>query len=320
MNVATRIQVGGSSLANGAWLRVRRGMGAIAGSCDMVVPSAVGLTASPGDPVAASVGLDGDPEPVFQGTLDAAESRSDHLVFRALDDRVKAAHLRLSQVFEDQTTDSIIHDLANAASLTVGRLATGTTVRSYWVDDGKNALQHMDRLAALGGAHVFVDVAGKLQTASYVPPPPSIALAHGSHLLAVRSVKRQGGGKVEIRTEGAASVNGPPAAFWPTTDTAKVAGTSELASGPHHKWFVPELRTMAGALIVAAAWGLQRIQKQRRVQLRCTGQAEIELGDTITLTRVPGADAVQLLRVVAIEHRVNPWDGFVTELVLEGVG
>ncbi|WP_428265604.1 hypothetical protein [Haliangium sp.] len=320
MKISTEVQLGAALLSNSVSVRVHRCMGAVAGLCEIAVPASVDVSAAPGDDLVADLGPADQAGTVFTGTVDAVEARGAYTVFRALDSRVDAARTRVNEIFSDTTTDSVMSDLADAAGLTVGDLAKGVNVVTYLADDGRSVLGHLVHLAELGGCHLYVDVDGALQALAYTPAAPAWQIEYGGALIAVTAAARRGGGPVEVRTEGAASTNGPDAAYWPTTDTSAVAGVMQAGDLPGIKLWRPELRSMADATLLAASTSLRRLQRSRRVDLRCLGLAEIELGDGVMVQDVPGADASLLLRTVAVEHRANAWEGFITELGLEGVG
>jgi hypothetical protein len=321
MTISAQIRVGSSQVPGSVHLRIHRSIGDLAGSCRITVPGPIELEASPGDDVIVSISHDDSEETVFTGQLDSFEAAGTHLLIRALDSRVLAARLRVNRVFEDQSSDAIVRDLAGEADVTVGRLGAGVAINAYWAHDGRSVLGHMVHLAALAGAHLFVDRQGKLQAVAYTPTAPRLQLRHGVHLVAVSVASRQGGGDVEIRTEGAASTNGAPAAYWPTTDTASVAGIGVMGGdGAAELWWVPELRAMSAATTAAQKRALWRAQNTARVQATCLGLLDVELGNAVVVDGVPGAATGSPGLVVALEHVLGPSHGFLTTLRLMGGG
>jgi hypothetical protein len=321
MTISAQIRVGSSQVPGSIYLRIHRSVGDLAGSCQITVPGPIELDASPGDDVAVSIAQDDSEEAVFTGQLDSLEAAGTHLLIRALDSRVLAARMRVNRMFEDRSSDAIVRDLAGEADVTVGRLGAGVAIKAYWAHDGRSILGHMVRLAALGGAHLFVDRQGQLQTVAYTPTAPRHQLRHGVHLVAVSAARRQGGGDVEIRTEGAASANGAPAAYWPTTDTASVAGVGAMGGdGAPELWWVPELRAMGAATTAAQKRALWRAQNTERVQVTCLGLLDAELGTAVVVDGVPGAATGSPGLVVALEHVLGPTQGFLTTLRLMGGG
>ena len=321
MTISAQIQVGRSQVRGSVYLRIHRSVGALAGSCQITVPGPIELAASPGDDVSVSISQDDSEETMFTGLVDSIDALGTHMLIHALDGRVLAARKRVNQLFEDQSSDAIVRDLAGEADLSVGRLGAGVAVKSYWAHDGRSVLGHMVHLAALGGAHLFVDREGRLRTATYLPTAPRQQLRYGTHLAATSAAKRQGGGRVEIRTEGAASINGAPAAYWPTTNTARVAGRGVMGGdGEPELWWIPELRAMSSAMAAAQKRALWRAQNTERVQVTTLGILDAELGTAVVVNGVPGAATGSLGTVVALEHVLGPAHGFLTTLRLVGGG
>lgn len=316
MNVTSSVQIGGSSLENGISLRVHRTVGAVAGLCEIVLPRPVPLDASPGDDVLVNIGTE-EPVVVFTGLLDAAESRASCTLFRALDSRIIAARARVNQLFLEQTSDTILGDLASAAGLDTGSLSAGIALVCYLADDSRSVLGHLAHMAELGGSHLFVTKDGNLETTSFASTGAGLRFHYGEHVLALGAATRLSGGAVEVRTAGAAASNGVEAAFWPTTDTASAAGLA-MDDGPLLKQWRPEIRTMEDAATVATSSAQQRANTGLRVVLTCLGLPEVELCDEVALVAAPGQPGEVMLRVIGLEHRFNPWDGFVTSLTMEG--
>ncbi|MEM9492178.1 MAG: hypothetical protein AAGC55_23730, partial [Myxococcota bacterium] len=150
MRVSSEIQVGSATVASGASVRVHRCMGAVAGLCEMAVPTAIELSAAPGDATRVAIGLEDGTATVFTGFVDSVETRGSYLSVRALDARVTAARTRVNEVFEEQTSDAIISDLAGVAGVDLGTIAAGVTVHLYVADDGRSVLRHIEYLAELG--------------------------------------------------------------------------------------------------------------------------------------------------------------------------
>lgn len=317
MIIKSSVQIGASTLDNGISVRVHRTVGAIAGMCEIVVPTPIELTADPGDDVNVAIGV-GEVEPVFTGVLDSVEARGNYVLFRAFDARIHAARARVNEVFQEQTSDTIINDLAGAASMDVGSLSNGITLVWYLADDSRSVLAHMCHLAELAGAHLFVDREGGLQTVAYGTAGASVDFTYGEHVLAVGAAVRQGGGAVEVRTEGAAASNGVDAAFWPTTDTAGTAGNAQ-ADGPLLRFWRPEIRSMEDATTLAESMALARQKTGLRVTLATLGLPDIELCGQATISAVPGTGAELSACVIGIEHRLNPWDGYITAVTMEGM-
>ncbi|ACY14089.1 hypothetical protein [Haliangium ochraceum] len=321
MSISAQIRVGTSEIGGAVHVRVARSMGATAGMSEIVVPGPIELGAAPGDEVAVQISEEDSPVTVFTGTLDSFEATSTHVLLRAFDSRVQAARLRVNRIFEDQASDIIVRDLAGEVGVTVGSLAEGATIKSYWAHDGRSVLGHMVHLSALSSAHLFVNGEGTLTTIPYAPSSPTLQLRHGEHLIAARAAKREGGGEVEVRTEGAASSDGDSAAYWPTTDTASVAGIGVMGdAGAPELWWIPELRAMDSATGAANGRALFRAQNTECTRVTCLGLLDVELGDAVTVTGVPSAIADALGLVVALEHVLGPSRGFLTTLRLMGAG
>lgn len=262
-----------------------------------------------GQTVGLALGDIGAEVDLFAGVVERIAQARDGLVIDALSATVALSRSRRSQTYVDQTVADIVRDLAKPAA--VDEVQGDLTLAAYTVDDRRSVWDQLQDLAALIGAEVSSAHDGGLR---FVPVE---AQGSADHTLSF--------GRDLLAYEVARLAPVAP---------ARVAALADRSRGEWH-WLarqpVPSGADPGAARLVAAfrtraaADGLAQSLVDRAARarwagrLRLRGSPRIRPGQRIELTDLPG-EAIDLLRVRGVEHRLSADDGFLTELIVEGGG
>jgi hypothetical protein len=269
---------------------------------------------------------------VFTGETYASETTATGQVVRAADALAKLAAVRVSGAFEGVTTDTIAKDIIGQAGATAGEVAPGPDLAAYVLHPQPRALHHLSVLAALAGADVWTDGAGKVQVGAPKTGGADHRFKLGETILALdlRLAPPAVDG-IAFSGEGAAGSDGAEAAHWLTTDLAGVSakaavdaqGQAQKGQAGTHPRPAADGALRAGAAVgdAAEAWAKAAAWRWIRGRLEVTGAPEVEPGDLVTLDGLPADNAAaklleggRCLRVRAVRHVLDRARGLRTRL------
>jgi len=311
-------------------LRVRceTGMDGV-GVCELelIVPAGASLPA-PGQPLTVALGLDGSESDVFSGEIEAVQVGESWVRVVASDARARLACTYLAGSYEAQGPGKIVRDLLGQAKVQVGSAADGPELASYVVFPQLSVLRHVERLAELMGADLFIDAKGKANLVAGDHKGASVELRYGVDLLSA-SLERSGSVRagVEVWGEGAASTQGSDKAHWLPEDLGGVKGSGTVASARRYTSSGPRIAFVQdGALRTGSAVGdaakgrAAALDRPLRGVIEAIGLARVAPTDTITLSSLPDGHPLAAildqgtLRVRRVRHLLDKVRGFTTRL------
>jgi hypothetical protein len=311
-------------------LRVRceTGMDGV-GVCelDLIVPAGASLP-TPGQPLAVALGLDGDESPVFTGEIVAVQVGESWVRVVASDARARLACTYVFASYEAQAPGKIVRDLLGQAKVDLGKAADGPELASYVVFPQVSVLRHVERLAELMGADLFVDADGKLNLGAGDAKAASIDFGYGAGLLSA-ALEHAGSVRegVEVWGEGAASSKGSDKAHWLPDDLGGVTGKGTVSearkftsAGPRVD-FVQDGALRTGSAAGDAAEGrAAALDRPLRGVLEVSGAAAVAPTDVVTISALPDGHPLAAileqgtLRVRRVRHQLDTTRGFTTRL------
>lgn len=311
-------------------LRVRceTGMDGV-GVCelDLIVPAGASLP-TPGQPLSVALGLDGDESPVFSGEIEAVQVGESWVRVVASDARSRLACTYLFASYEAQSPGKIVRDLLGQAKVDLGEAADGPELASYVVFPQVSVLRHVERLAELMGADLFVDADGKLNLVAGDATGSSVDFGYGKGLLSA-ALEHAGSVRegVEVWGEGAASSKGSDKAHWLPDELGGVKGKGTVArprsftsAGPRVD-FVQEGSLRTGSAAGDAAKGrAAALARPLRGVLEVSGAATVAPTDVVTISALPDGHPLAAileqgtLRVRRVRHQLDTTRGFTTRL------
>jgi hypothetical protein len=278
-------------------LVVERGMDA-PGRCVIELADPLHAPVEAGAAVTIALDTGNGSVTVFTGEAYATAVTPTGQLVRAVDALAKLASTRVEAAYEEVTSDFIAKDLIDKSGASAGTIAAGPSLGAYVVHRGPRALHHLGVLAALGGADVWTDGAGKVQ----LGVPKSGGADHrfklGETILALdlRAESPAVDG-IEVWGEGAAGAKGADAAHWLTTDLSGVTGKAAVnadgkaqpdKAGKHaNRYADGALRAGEAASKVAKAWAEAQGARRLRGRIEVAGAPEVEPGDLVGLDGLP---------------------------------
>jgi phage protein D len=298
------------SLKNGpevVSVRVIRTMGLPIDGCEVILTGGKSYLFAKGDAVKVQLGYDDNLVPVFSGTVDSIEREVSAVKVTSLGLAVSLLRLRLSRVYLNQTAGKIVSNLAQEVKLTVKKASDGINLPMYVVDDGKNAYEHVLRLAEECNFDVYVTEDEGLVFKEW-SGGKSHTLEYGKELIQV-----EGSDfsplymSAKVYGESPSSMKGSDTSHWLTKQEVK----GEAGAGAVLSMQDPAIKDKKTAETAAKA-RLDRMRYTFAVVVETVGKPDVKLGDTISLKGLPDSALSGGLEVRGIEHYLNKTRGFTT--------
>jgi prophage tail gpP-like protein len=265
-----------------------------------------------GDEVSIKIGYEEDLKDVFKGMVDSARPGVSEVTVRGLDKATKLLELRVNQVYLSMNAGQIVKDLASKAGINPDA-SDGVKFSVYYLDDSKNAHEHIRELAEKCGFDVYMTPEGDLVFKKYTKGTVHV-LEYGVNVIeaevqedrpAVKSVMVQG--------ESASSFKG--ADSWPWLTKKEVSGTKEGESSTGAEILVQDasVRETGAAGDVAGAL-MESMSRTFSGTVKIVGDAGIKLGETIEIKGMSNSKMNGEFQVRSVEHVISKASGFTTEI------
>lgn len=313
-------------------LTVVRDMDVAADGLDVVLGGRFGF--SLGDEVTAELGYaDRGREKVFTGEVVEIGSTLQGTQVRSLGKMNALLTLKVAREYEERDAGEIARDLISQAGLTAGTVDRGPTLPRFTVDQRQSAYQYLRNLADRLGYELYANRNGDIMFhemtrannlssqpgspgesgAIGTPPGSETRYAYGDGLLhlATRSLLDEPSA-VEVGGESPTSRTGEKTFNWLTTQESDVRGTA--GNGRLLQSVLdPAARTKDLAKIFATGTRATWMRRRRQENITVLGNAEIDLGDSVSVSSVPEESANSRGYVTAIRHRFGAELGFLTD-------
>jgi phage protein D len=296
------------------------GLGGVAAAPPAPSVPVRGVDFKHGDAVGLELAADDVSAAVVTASVQSFESSPTTLSIVARTGVQKLADARLDQVYENQTTASIVRDVAAQAGVTAGDVGGDRTWPYVVVDRSRSALRHLEELASREGADLYFDAGDRLCLKAFTKTAADHTLHYGIDLLAL-SVRREAKSaeRVEVYGESPASQRGTSAWPWLVKDLAPLGGS--VGSGVKLRARSDAaLRTKDAADGRAAALLGGAGDGALRGQLLLLGRPDIALADAVEVKSAPQKELNGLYKVTGVRHRLGKATGFVTVLAVSGQG
>lgn len=287
-----------------------------AGTARCLLPAAVDLDAAPGDDAVLVLDSGDEEADVLTGTVRAVRRGLRGVEVMVADAGAALAAFRPATTYEALSLGDVIENLAADAGVTTElRMSRDTRLPHYVAHPARTAAEHVAALAALGGAHAFVDAAGTLVVQDVPEGRPDRALRYGRELLAyeVAEAAPAGAAPTVLGTGPAGSADAPEARV-PSFDRLPAGAP---AAGADARWLAaPVLRTPEGATTATEAAARRRGAEAERVRAEAFLLPGLRPGALLEVQDVPGASGGPWV-VARVRHDVHPQRGARTRF--EGV-
>ncbi len=266
------------------------------------------------DPVTISLGYEDDLKPVFSGSVVSSERNLSSVRLYLLGGALKLLDLRVNEIYSDQDAGDIVSDLASKAGLQVDDVESGISFPNYFVDNSRNAYDHIKELAERCAFDVYLTPENALVFKKY-DPENTHTLEYGKNIISIEgSFEESPYDSVKAYGESPSSTKGSDTANWLTTDDV----TGEAGSGNQLEIFDPAIRDTDTAEKVAQA-KLKALSYAKFFNLKVVGSPEIRLGDGVEIKSMPDDLLNGKFKVTRVEHILSKNAGFTTKVECEGV-
>src|SRR5262249_19805140 len=142
----------------------------------------------------------------------------------------KLANTRVNQVYQNQSLDQIVGDLANQAGVSTGSLDSGQTYPYFVVHEFRNLMRHVRELAVREGMDAYFDENNDLVVKTFSKTSADHTFHYGIHVLDLQLLNHQKPSEhTLIYGESPASKQGSDTWHWLVKDLKPVQG--EAGSG-----------------------------------------------------------------------------------------
>lgn len=261
-----------------------------------------------GDEVAIALGEVDDEIDVTKGTVAAILVRGSAIDIEILAPTAALSQRFVSKTYLRQSVADVVNDLAG--DVPVDQVEGDAQLAAYAVDDRRPAWSHLRDLADLVDADLGAADDGSLRFVAIGSASP-VSIGAASDILAWGVGARAAGKPSAVAAYGAGSEAGAEQWHWiRRSPSASGDGVTRLVGGFHAKEPADQLRTGLEARA-------QRRQLGGRVVL--VGHPDLRPGGAIQASDAPGGDP-GALRILSIEHVLDPQRGFTSTLLVEGAG
>lgn len=261
-----------------------------------------------GDEVAIALGEVDDEIDVTKGTVAARLVHGSAIELEILAPTAALSRRFVSKTYLRQSVADVVNDLAG--DVPVDEVAGDAQLAAYAVDDRRPAWSHLRDLADLVDADLGAADDGSLRFVAIATASP-VRIGAAADVLAWGVGARTAAAPSAVAAYGAGSEAGADQWHWiRRSPSASGDGVIRLVGGFHAKEPADQLRS-----------GLEARAARRQLggQVVLVGHPELRPGDAIQAGDAPGGDP-GALRIVSIEHVLDPLRGFTSTLLVEGAG
>lgn len=298
-------------------LRTEAALGVPVNACRLALHGAAELSAAVGAPLVVQLGYDDGMETVFTGTVTRAAHALGRIEVEGAGAFARLAAARLNLLFEQQAAGAIAKDVFRQVEVTAGTVEDGITLPAFALHANASAWAQLAELARRCGFDLWADVEDKAHFRA-CEGGASHALTYGADLLAWEhaALDPAADGVVVLGESPAGQGQGDDAAPWLTKKDVK--GTAGKTSGRVVTVVDPAARNPQLAGDVAKGW-MRTLERTARGRATALGLPAAQLGDSLSVSRLPDSAQGAAARVTGVRHRLDPRGGFVTTLAWERV-
>jgi len=259
------------------------------------------------DDVSIKLGYKGDLKDVFKGTVDNVEPNISGIRVQGYNFATKLLKLRTNQVYENQTAGGIVTNLADKAGLSTEEVSDGIRFPLYFVDDNKNAFEHMSALAERCGFNVYLTSENKVIFKKFESQEPHV-FEYGKNIIEINLQEEFSPiTGVMVQGESPSSFKGADTSHWLTkrqVEGIAGSGTSLLIQDP-------AIRDKDTAETVAKA-KLGMLERTVLGTVKIIGKADVRLGDTLEIKGMSNSKMNGEFQVIGVEHFLSKSSGYTT--------
>jgi hypothetical protein len=298
-------------------LRTEAALGVPVNACRLALHGAAEVSAAVGDDLVVQLGYDDGMKTVFTGKVTRGAHALGRIEIEGAGAFARLAAARLNLLFEQRAAGAIASDVFGQLEVTAGTVEDGITLPAFALHANASAWAQLAELARRCGFDLWADVDDKAHFRA-CEGGASHALTYGTDLLAWEhaALDAAADGVVVLGESPAGQGQGDDAAPWLTKKDVK--GTAGKTSGRVVTVVDPAARNPQLAGDVARGW-MRTLERTARGRATALGLPAAQLGDALSVSKLPDALQGAAARVTGVRHRLDPRGGFVTTLAWERV-
>lgn len=265
-----------------------------------------------GDEVSIEIGYEDSLEEVFKGTVDNVSPGVSDVRVKGLNPATKLLELRLNMVHLDRSAGDIVKWLADSVGIQ-SDADPGINFPVYYLDDNKNAHEHIRDLAQKCGFDAYMTPEGKLVFKKYSKGPAHV-LEYGVNIVQAEAREDRPTVKsVMVMGESASSFKGADA--WPMYSRQPISGTEKGPSKEGAEILVQDASIKSTSLAGDMAKALiETASRTLSGAVKIVGDASVKLGDTIEIKGMGNPKMNGEFQVRSVEHHITKDSGFTTTI------
>ncbi len=280
-----------------------------------LLPAAVRVDASPGDPAVVTLGNGETEATVLTGTVQSISRAFTGTGITAVDGAALMARGRPASTLQSQPPGDAIRALAGDVAATVGRVTLSPEPLPYYAaTQQRTAAEHVAALAEIGGGLAVVDGDGRVNAFLRPAGTADAALRYGRELVDLRVSVERPDPDVAVVGAGAAATAGDPRALQPAAGA--LSGDARSAAVDMVWRPIPALRTPASRQAAGRELQARRSARVRRLLAVCWLQPQLRPGMLIEIQDLPRGFAGGPWLLTAVSHQLDRAGGYTR---LEGV-
>jgi hypothetical protein len=232
----------------------------------------------------------------------------------------RLATTRVNAVYENQSLDQIVGDLANQAGVQVGNVDPGSTYAYLVAHESRNVFRTLLDLAGREGMDLGVDTSNQLRLTKFAKATADHAFRYAAEVLDVwLDAGDPTADHVLVHGESPASTMGNDTSHWLVRDLTPFRG--ESGNGVRTRGLqdgAVRTKDLAGTAAAARLGAIRDGARSGRVVV--LGNPTVDLGDAVEIREAPRAELNGLFKVVSVRHIFSKRDGFVTVVGFTGHG
>lgn len=273
-----------------------------------------------GDRIVIELSAAGRSGKVMTAEVNAITSSLETIRIRGTTGVRKLATTRTNLSFENRTLGQMVGDLCDAAQVTKGSVASGSSYPFLAIDERRSLLRHLRELSRREGLDLFFDEENKLAIQAYSKTGPDHQLRYGVELLSLEIASAEAGAdKARVYGEGPSSNRGSDTWHWIVKDLSPFrgeAGEGALTTGRADA----ALKTKDAANLMAKSLVSGWQDRARIGRARLLGNPAVNLGQAIEIKGAPRPELNGLFKVIGLRHLYDKRAGFTTTVTFSGQG
>jgi hypothetical protein len=232
----------------------------------------------------------------------------------------RLAATRLNVVYENQSMDQIVRDLAGQAGVQVGALDPGRRYPYLVVHESRNVFRTLRELALREGMDVAADRSNALTITKSAATTADHVFRYAAEVLDVRlDAGDPTADRVLVHGDSPASTMGNDTWHWLVRDLSPFRG--ESGSGVRARGLQDGAVRTKDAAATAAAERLGAIRDGATTgTVTVLGNPAVDLGQAIEIQDAPRPELNRLFKVASVRHVFSKHEGFVTVIGFTGHG